>query len=49
MGEHEPVPPEIARTLVGWKKHFNSYTTQGRFNVRILIKLECFYTKEFLL
>lgn len=35
MGEHEPVPPEIARTLVGWKKHFNSYTTQARFNVNL--------------
>ena len=33
MGEHEPVPPEIERTLVGWKKHFNAYTVQGRFNV----------------
>ena len=30
---HESVPPEIAKTLVGWKKHLNSYTTQGRFNV----------------
>lgn len=34
MGGHEAVPPEIAKTLVGWKKHFNSYTQQGRFNVR---------------
>ena len=30
---HEPVPPEIAKTLVGWKKYFNAYTTNGRFNV----------------
>ncbi|RNA39908.1 hypothetical protein BpHYR1_030931 [Brachionus plicatilis] len=36
MGEHEPVPPEIARTLVGWKKHFNAYTTQARFNTVML-------------
>jgi hypothetical protein len=35
MGAHEAVPPEIAKTLVGWKKHFNSYTQQGRFNVII--------------
>jgi hypothetical protein len=33
MGGHEAVPPEIAKTLVGWKKHFNLYTQQGRFNV----------------
>lgn len=38
MGEHEPVPPEIAKTLVGWKKHFNAYTTQGRFNVSYFLK-----------
>lgn len=31
----EQVPAEIAKTLVGWKKHFNSYTPQGRFNVTI--------------
>lgn len=34
-GGHEAVPPEIAKTLVGWKKHFNAYTVQGRYNVRI--------------
>ena len=33
MGGHEAVPPEIAKTLVGWKKHFNSYTNKGRYNV----------------
>ena len=36
MGGHgEEVPPEVLKTLVGWKKHFNSYTQKGRFNVRI--------------
>ena len=34
MGHGEEVPPEILKTLVGWKKHFNSYTQKGRFNVR---------------
>jgi hypothetical protein len=33
MGGHEAVPPEILKTLTGWKKHFNSYTNQGRLNV----------------
>ena len=33
MGGHEEVPADIAKTLVGWKKHFNSYTQAGRFNV----------------
>lgn len=33
MGEHEAVPADIQKTLVGWKKHFNAYTQQGRFNV----------------
>lgn len=36
MGHGETVPPEIAKTLVGWKKHFNAYTQTGRFNVRFL-------------
>jgi hypothetical protein len=35
-GGEEPIPPEIAKTLVGWKKHINSYTLQGRFNVTII-------------
>lgn len=35
MGEHEAVPADIAKTLTGWKKHFNSYTQQGRFNVSL--------------
>ena len=35
MGGHgEEVPPEVLKTLVGWKKHINSYTQKGRFNVR---------------
>ena len=33
MGEHEAVPADIQKTLVGWKKHFNAYTQTGRFNV----------------
>jgi hypothetical protein len=37
MGGHEEVPPEIKKTLVGWKKYFNSYTHQGRFNVNLTL------------
>jgi hypothetical protein len=37
MGHAETVPPEIQKQLVGWKKHFNSYTTTGRFNVSCFI------------
>jgi hypothetical protein len=33
MGGHEEVPADIAKTLTGWKKHFNAYTQTGRFNV----------------
>ena len=33
MGHGEEVPADIAKTLVGWKKHFNAYTQKGRFNV----------------
>jgi len=36
MGGHEEVPADIAKTLVGWKKHFNSYTQSGRFNTVLL-------------
>lgn len=52
MGEHEPVPPEIAKTLVGWKKHFNAYTTQARFNVNltnIFINIKHFLLKTVML
>ena len=37
MGHGEEVPADIAKTLVGWKKHFNSYTQTGRYNVSDLI------------
>ena len=43
MGGHEEVPADIAKTLVGWKKHFNAYTQTGRFNVIFFFQI--FYIK----
>ena len=46
----EVIPPEIAKTLVGWRKHINTHTLQGRFNVRnfILFSSNSNYLRNYL-